>query len=116
MLFLGYPRCSTSNRAQMWLDKNGIEYEYRNIKEVNPTVVELKDWYCMSGLPLKRFFNTSGMLYKELHLKDRLSILSEEEQIQLLASNGMLIKRPIIVGEDFIMLGFREEAWREKLL
>lgn len=116
MLFVGYPRCSTSNKAQAWLDANQIPYQFRHIKDENPTADELKAWHQASGLPLKRFFNTSGMLYKELRLKEQLPEMSEEAQFALLATNGLLVKRPIVVGDGFVLVGFREAEWREKLL
>lgn len=116
MLFVGYPRCSTSNKAQAWLDANQIPYQFRHIKDENPTADELKAWHQASGLPLKKFFNTSGMLYKELRLKEQLPEMSEEAQFALLATNGLLVKRPIVVGDGFVLVGFREAEWREKLL
>lgn len=116
MVFVGYPRCSTSNKAQAWLDQNEVSYEFRHIKENNPTVQELKKWHEKSGLELKRFFNTSGMLYKEMKLKDKLASMSEAEQYELLASDGMLVKRPILVGDDFVLVGFRQAQWEERLL
>lgn len=116
MIFVGYPRCSTSNKAQAWLDQNEISYEFRHIKENNPTAQELKEWHEKSGLELKRFFNTSGMLYKEMKLKEKLASMSEAEQYELLASDGMLVKRPIFVGYDFVLVGFRQAQWEEKLL
>lgn len=116
MIFVGYPRCSTSNKAQAWLDQNEISYEFRHIKENNPTAQELKEWHEKSGLELKRFFNTSGMLYKEMKLKEKLASMSEAEQYELLASDGMLVKRPILVGYDFVLVGFRQAQWEEKLL
>ena len=100
MLFIEYPKCTTCKKAKKWLDDHGLQYTDRHIKEENPTADELKTWHAKSGLPLKRFFNTSGVLYKEMHLKDRLPEMSEEEQFQLLATDGMLVKRPIIVTED----------------
>ena len=115
MLFLEYPKCSTCQKAQKWLDEHQISYEDRHIVENNPTFEELKDWYERSGLPLKKFFNTSGMLYKEMKLKDKLPEMSEEEQLKLLATNGMLVKRPLIVAEDFILTGFKEKEWEEKM-
>lgn len=115
MLFIEYPQCSTCQRAKKWLDERGIQYTDRHIKEQNPTYEELKEWQAQSGLPLKRFFNTSGQQYRALGLKDRLSALSEEEQLTLLASDGMLVKRPILVGEDFVLVGFRPKEWAEKL-
>ena len=113
MLFICYPRCSTCQKAKKWLDEHNIEYNERHIVENNPTYNELKEWYEKSGLPLKKFFNTCGMLYKEMKLKDKLSTMSEEEQLKLLASNGMLIKRPLLVGDDFIRLGFKEAEYSE---
>lgn len=116
MLFIEYPKCTTCKRAKKWLDDNGISYTDRHIKEDNPTVDELKEWHKKSGLPLKRFFNTSGNLYKELQLKDKLPDMSEEEQYELLATDGMLVKRPIVVTEDVVLTGFKENEWAEKLL
>lgn len=116
MIFVGYPRCSTSNKAQGWLDAHGISYEFRHIKDNNPNADELRAWYEKSGLPLKKFFNTSGMLYKEQQLKDKIPTMSEEEQLALLAANGLLVKRPIVVGENFVLVGFKEAEWTEKLL
>ena len=115
MLFVEYPKCTTCQKAKKWLDENKIEYEDRHIKENNPTLEELKEWHKRSGLPLKKFFNTSGLLYKELKLKDKLPTMSEEEQYELLASDGMLVKRPIIVKEDKILVGFKVETWEENL-
>lgn len=115
MLFIEYPKCTTCKKAKKWLDTNDISYTDRHIKEENPTARELKEWYKKSGLPLKRFFNTSGNLYKEMGLKDKLSDMSEEEQLELLASDGMLLKRPIIVTEDVVLTGFKEAEWKEKL-
>lgn len=115
VLFLQYPPCTTCKKAKAWLDERGVAYEARNIKEENPTAEELKAWHEKSGLPLKKFFNTSGLAYKSLGLKDRLPTMSEEEQYQLLASDGMLVKRPLVVGEDFVMVGFRESQWQEHL-
>ncbi len=115
MLFLCYPKCSTCKKAQRWLDEHGVTYELRPIREENPTAEELKTWKERSGQPLKRFFNTSGLLYKALALKDRLPAMSEEEQLTLLATDGMLVKRPILVGEDFVVTGFREAEYEEKL-
>ena len=115
MLFLEYPKCSTCKKAKTWLDEHGVSYEDRHIIENNPTAEELKDWHKRSGLPLKRFFNTSGMKYRELGLKDRLPEMSEEEQYELLATDGMLVKRPLVVGEDFVLIGFKEAQWKETL-
>lgn len=114
-LFLCYPRCSTCAKARAWLEAEDVPYTFRNIKEENPSVEELRRWHAESGLPLKRFFNTSGLLYKELRLKDRLPGMTEEEQLALLASDGMLIKRPLVVGEGFVLAGFRENEWRKAL-
>ena len=116
MLFLEYPKCSTCQKAKKWLDEQGISYEDRHIIEDNPTVEELKDWHERSGLPLKRFFNTSGMKYRELGLKDKLPEMSEEEQYELLATDGMLVKRPLVVGDDFVLIGFKEALWKETLV
>lgn len=115
MLFIHYPKCSTCQKAKKWLDDNGLSYESRHIKEANPTYEELKSWYEKSGFPLKKFFNTSGMLYKSMQLKDKLAEMSEEEQLKLLATDGMLIKRPLVVCDDFVLCGFREKEWTEKL-
>ena len=115
MLFVEYPTCTTCQKAHKWLEAQGKTYTSRHIKEENPTEEELKLWWERSGLPLKRFFNTSGLKYKELGLKDRLPAMSEEEQIALLASDGMLIKRPLLVGEDFVLTGFREAEWKAAL-
>ena len=115
MLFLEYPKCSTCQKAQKWLDEHQIPYEDRHIVENNPTFEELKDWYERSGLPLKKFFNTSGMLYKEMKLKDKLPEMSEEEQLKLLATNGMLVKRPLIVDGDRVLTGFKMAEWEALL-
>lgn len=111
ILFLEYPKCSTCKKAKKWLDDQGIPHRDRHIVEQNPTAEELKEWVARSGLPLRRFFNTSGLRYRELGLKDKLSSLSEEEQIQLLASDGMLVKRPLVVSSKLVFPGFREAAW-----
>lgn len=116
MEFICYPKCSTCQKARKWLDENKIEYMERHIVDDNPTYEELKKWYEKSGLPLKRFFNTSGMLYKEMKLKDKLPDMSEDEQLQLLATNGMLVKRPLVVAEGFVLTGFKEKEWTEKIL
>ena len=116
MEFICYPKCSTCQKAKKWLDENKIEYTERHIVGGNPTYDELKKWYGRSGLPLKRFFNTSGMLYKEMKLKDKLPDMSEDEQLQLLATNGMLVKRPLVVAEGFMLTGFKEKEWTEKML
>ena len=113
--FICYPKCTTCQKAKKWLDDNDIEYKLRDIKEVNPSFDELSEWYKMSGLPLKKFFNTSGLLYKSMGLKDKLSTMSEEEQLRLLATDGMLVKRPLLIGEDFLLVGFKEKEWSEKL-
>lgn len=111
MLFIQYPPCSTCRKAKNWLDAKGIAYTDRHIKEQNPTYEELKYWYEISGLPLKKFFNTSGQLYKSLNLKEKLSTMTEEEQLRLLASDGMLVKRPIAVKDGIVLVGFKEAAW-----
>ena len=116
MLLLCYPRCSTCKKAQAWLDDHGIGYEYRDIKEENPSVEELRTWLADSGLDIKRFFNTSGLLYKSMGLKDKLPAMSVDEKLALLASDGMLVKRPILVGDGFVLTGFREKEWGAKLL
>lgn len=116
MLYICYPKCSTCRKAQKWLDEHEIEYTLRDIKEDNPSYDELKEWYEKSGLPLKRFFNTSGQLYREMQLKDRLADMSEEEQLRLLATDGMLVKRPIAVKGDTVAVGFKEAEWAEKLI
>lgn len=115
ILFVEYPKCSTCQKAKKWLLENRVEFEDRHIVEENPTKEELKAWYERSGLPLKRFFNTSGMKYKELKLKDRLPDMTEDEQLELLSSDGMLVKRPVLVGENFVLTGFKEKEWEEKL-
>ena len=115
MLFLQYPPCSTCQKAKKWLDEQGISYTDRHIKEQNPTYEELKSWYGKSGLPLKKFFNTSGLKYKELGLKDKLPTMSDEEQIALLATDGMLVKRPLLIGDGVVFAGFKAEKWAEAL-
>ena len=115
MLFIEYPACSTCKKAKQWLDDKGITYTDRHIKEQNPTYEELKVWYKRSGLPLKKFFNTSGLLYKSMGLKDKLPTMTEEEQLRLLATDGMLVKRPVLVTEDRILLGFKEAEWSQLL-
>ncbi len=112
MLFLCYPKCTTCQKAQRWLEEQGCELTIRNIKENNPTKEELKQWWQRSGLPLKRFFNTSGLQYKALGLKDRLPGMSEEEQLELLSTDGMLVKRPILVSEKEVLVGFKEKEWQ----
>ncbi len=116
MTILCYSKCSTCKKALKWLQDRGIEYQERPIKEENPTVEELRAWHERSGLPLKRFFNTSGNLYKQLNLKDKLGSMSQEEQLELLATDGMLVKRPLVVTENVVLTGFREKEWEEKLL
>ena len=111
VLFLEYPKCTTCKKAKAWLEGNAVAFDDRHIVENNPTAEELKTWWQMSGLPLKKFFNTSGLLYKEMQLKDKLPAMSEEEQIALLSTNGMLVKRPLIIGEDFVLVGFKEAEW-----
>ena len=111
MLFVCYPKCTTCQKAKKWLEEQEMEFELRDIKEENPTKEELRVWHQKSGLPLKRFFNTSGMLYKEMKLKDRLPEMSEEEQLELLSTDGMLVKRPILVTEDKVLVGFRQKEW-----
>ena len=113
--FICYPKCTTCQKAKKWLDDNKIEYQLRNIKEENPNVEELFAWYKMSGCHLKKFFNTSGLLYKSMELKDKLPGMSEEEQLNLLATDGMLVKRPLVIGKDFVLVGFKESEWSEKL-
>lgn len=115
MLVLVYRKCSTCQKALKWLEDHQVIFKERAIVEENPTYEEMKEWYRKSGLPLKKFFNTSGLLYKDMGLKDKLGTMSEEEQLQLLATNGMLVKRPLVVGEDFVLTGFREKEWEEKL-
>ena len=115
MLFLCYPKCTTCQKARTWLDGRGISYTLRDIKLDNPTADELREWRQRSGLPLKKFFNTSGLQYKALGLKDKLPAMGEEEQITLLATDGMLVKRPLLIGEDFVLVGFRQAEWEAKL-
>lgn len=116
MLFIQYPKCTTCQKAKKWLDDNHIEFIDRHIKDQNPTFDELKQWHQMSGLPLKKFFNTSGMLYKSMNLKDKLPSMTEDEQLELLASDGMLVKRPILIGDGFVLVGFKLEEWKAKLI
>ena len=116
MLYLEYPPCSTCKKAKAWLDAHGVSYTARHIKEENPSYEELKLWYERSGLPLKKFFNTSGLLYKSLNLKEKLPAMSEEEQLRLLATDGMLVKRPLVVLEDTVLTGFREADWEKTFL
>ena len=115
MLFICYPKCSTCAKARAWLDTNGMEYESRDIKLNNPKIDELETWYKTSELEMKKFFNTSGLLYKELKLKDRLPLMSDEEKLALLSSDGMIVKRPLLIGDDFVLVGFKEKEWAEKL-
>lgn len=116
MQFICYPKCSTCQKAKKWLETNHLEFTERHIVEDNPSYEELKEWYAESGLPLKKFFNTSGMLYKEMQLKDKLPAMSEEEQLKLLATNGMFVKRPLIVNGNMILTGFKEAEWEKALL
>ena len=111
MQYICYPKCTTCKRAKAWLDEHGITYDERHIAEQNPSYDELKKWYNISGLPLKRFFNTSGVLYKSMQLKDKLPSMSEDEQLRLLATDGMLVKRPLLIGNDFVLVGFKESDW-----
>lgn len=113
--FICYPKCTTCQKAKKWLDDNKIEYKLRDIKEDNPSLDELTTWYKTSGLPLKKFFNTSGLLYKSMELKDKLPAMSEEAQLKLLATDGMLVKRPLVIGNDLVLVGFKESEWSEKL-
>lgn len=115
MLFIQYPKCSTCQKAKKWLDAHDVEYTDRHIVEDNPSYDELKQWYEKSGLPIKKFFNTSGMLYREMQLKDKLPAMDDEEKLQLLATNGMLVKRPLIVSDDVVLTGFKENEWMERL-
>lgn len=113
MLFIQYPKCTTCQKAEKWLKEKGVSYESRHIKENNPTAEELKTWITASGLPVRKFFNTSGMLYKEMQLKDKLGSMSEEELLRLLATDGMLVKRPLLVGENTVCAGFKEAEWEK---
>lgn len=115
MNFICYPKCTTCQKAQKWLDEQGVAYTLRNIKEDKPSYEELKAWYATSGLPLRKFFNTSGLLYKSLGLKDKLPTMSEEEMLRLLATDGMLVKRPLLVGDGFVLVGFQAARWEEML-
>lgn len=116
VLFVQYPKCSTSRKAMKWLDEHNIEYELRHIVEDNPKEDELEEWYNKSDLPLKRFFNTSGKIYRENKIKDKLPEMSQKDQFKLLATDGMLVKRPIVVDDDFVLVGFKVKEWEEKLL
>lgn len=116
MLFICYPKCSTCQKAKKWLEEHNIEYTERHIVDNNPTYNELKEWYVKSGLLLKKFFNTSGLFYKEKQLKDKIPAMSEDEQLKLLATNGMLVKRPLVVTDDTVLVGFKEAEWNEKLI
>lgn len=115
MLFICYPKCGTCKKAQKWLDGKGIRYEYRDIKTEKPSRGELKDWLVKSGLPVKRFWNTSGIQYRTLNLKDKLKTMSEDEQLDLLSTDGMLVKRPVVIGGGFVLVGFNEKEWEEKM-
>lgn len=115
VLFIEYPKCTTCRKAKKWLETNGISFEDRHIVENNPTKDELREWIARSGLPMKKFFNTSGMLYRQMGLKDRLPLMSEEEQLEVLASDGMIVKRPLVVGKDFVLVGFGEKEWEQRL-
>lgn len=115
MLFVYYPKCSTCLKAKKWLDDNNIKYEERHIVEDNPKYDELKIWYQRSGLPLKKFFNTSGLVYKNNNIKDKLLTMSEEEQLHLLATNGMLVKRPLLISDEFVLVGFKDDEWKNRI-
>ena len=115
MTFVCYPKCTTCQKAKKWLDEKGISYELRDIKTENPSAQELEQWYRRSGLPLKKFFNTSGLLYKSMELKDKLPGMTEEEMLHLLATDGMLVKRPLLVGEETVLVGFKEAEWAQRL-
>lgn len=116
MIFVCYPKCTTCQKARKWLDENQIAYELRDIKIENPNYEELAAWYKVSGLPLRKFFNTSGLLYKSMALKDKLPGMSEEEMLRLLSTDGMLVKRPLLIGDDFVLVGFKEAEWKGRLL
>ena len=113
--FICYPKCTTCQKARKWLDEKAIEYEFRDIKTENPSLEELAAWYKLSGLPLRKFFNTSGLLYKSMELKTKLPNMTDEEMLALLATDGMLVKRPLTIGDDFVLVGFKEAEWAEKL-
>ncbi|MBQ3203182.1 MAG: arsenate reductase family protein [Clostridia bacterium] len=115
LIYICYPKCTTCQKAQKWLDDHGVAYTLRHIKEDKPSYEELTEWYAQSGLPLRKFFNTSGLLYKSLALKDRLPAMTEEEMLRLLATDGMLVKRPLLIGEDFVLVGFKEAEWQAKI-
>ena len=115
VLFLEYPKCTTCKKAKKWLEEKGVDFIDRHIKEENPSKEELMAWHEKSGYPLKKFFNTSGMIYRDLGLKDKIPTMTEDEQYELLASDGMIVKRPLIIGEDFVLVGFKEAEWEEKL-
>ena len=115
ILFLEYPKCTTCKKAKAWLEASDVAFADRHIAEENPSAAELGEWWKKSGLPLKKFFNTSGLLYKEQGLKDKLPLMDEQSQLELLATNGMLVKRPLVIGEDFVLLGFKESEWAETL-
>ena len=114
--FICYPKCTTCKKAQKWLDENNIQYTFRDIKENNPSYEELEKWYKISGMPLKKFFNTCGLLYKSMELKNKLPNMTEEEMLNLLATDGMLVKRPLLVSDDFVLIGFKVADWADKLL
>ena len=116
MIFIEYPKCSTCKKAKKWLDDHNIKYEDRHIIDNNPTFDELKEWYHKSNLDIKRFFNTSGMLYKEMNLKDKLPNMNEDEMLEILSTNGMLVKRPLIISDDVILTGSKEKEWEDNLL
>ena len=113
--FICYPKCTTCQKAKMWLDENKVQYELRDIKIDNPTLSELTEWYEKSGLPLKKFFNTSGLLYKSLELKTKLPMMTEDEMLNLLSTDGMLVKRPLLIGDKFVLVGFKEKEWEENV-
>ena len=115
MTFICYPKCTTCRKARKWLDENQIEYAFRDIKTENPAFDELVAWHKLSGLPLKKFFNTSGLLYKSMELKNKLPAMREDEMLRLLATDGMLVKRPLLIGDDFILVGFKEAEWESRL-
>ncbi len=115
MLFVCYPKCTTCQKARNWLDEHDVQYDFRDIKLNNPTYEELKAWFAVSGQPIKKFFNTSGLVYKSLNLKEKLSKMTEDECLKLLAADGMLVKRPLLVGNDFLLIGFKESQWKEAL-